>query len=899
MAFQFAGRYTGVALSSPGGAPLPRANVYVYLAGTSTLASLYTDRTKATGAANPVVADVYGNFTVWAAPADYDLVCNGGRFTDTIRPDDGDIGSAADSTVVHLAGVETVTGAKAFSTAPTVPTQTALDNSTKAASTGYADAAAAVVQTFAIQRANHTGTQAPSTIVGTALVATQLGAASGVAQLGSDQKLLPGQLPALAFNTVWPAVSQAAMLALAAEPGDVAVRSDINANFMLGALPASTLANWAQLADVVFPTDPAAGVGGLRTLGTGALQAAPGSTSVQIAAPLIDMCSAPFNLSPGSDVTTALQGVINGATSANGGVDIYFSKPGAYTVNGAQQTGTALGYNYSGQILFPAFAYGAGTAIRPTIRIRGMLPGGANAENVSYGQVSLVSNATTGNIFDVIPSATVNGSPTSGIEVLFEDITVVAPTNPQCGGVKLLCANTARTKRLMVTTVAVSGNPTTLTGTGVGLFMPGQNTDGQSLQDTWVEGFPVGLTPGDHCVMSGDNQLWSNSTAINLAGGDNPIHLHCYIGGCSTGITASVPTIVTGEVGFEANPGGAWTAVFINDPNNRIYGKLTVYLDAFVTPTPVPSIFGPNPSLNMARSVNGLDWMSRHPVDTFTRHAAAATTGAAVPGVCDKTLNPWYVVAGGWTISTQGRLQALSSGSQVLTLCKNGGVARVATMNVTTNAGGYNFQMVMQHLGANAITVQLFSGTVTLRPPGGGNISAGVVASGTAYVVALALYYNAAGVPERAKVLLGGATIIDHWLTSSERTALTPTGGNMPYDGFLANDTGTYVTGFTVTDLVPGDATATVQTALAGTTTGTATWEMPYAGGSYKKVLVYLNGYENTTVTAQTITFPTPFINVPFLARDDSGGSTVSATILTLPASMGATKTGWIVVEGY
>lgn len=91
----------------------------------------------------------------------------------------------------------------------------------------------------------------------------------------------------------------------------------------------------------------------------------------------------------------------------------------------------------------------------------------------------------------------------------------------------------------------------------------------------------------------------------------------------------------------------------------------------------------------------------------------------------------------------------------------------------------------------------------------------------------------------------------------------------------------------------------TPQSTLNGTTTGTAISSQPFASSSYKKFLVFLNAYENTTATAQTITFPTPFVQVPVLTHDDSGGSTATVTTLTLPASMSATKTGWIIVEGY
>jgi hypothetical protein len=48
---------------------------------------------------------------------------------------------ALDTAVVHLTGAETIGGNKSFSIVPTVGTRNALDNSTRAASTAYADSA--------------------------------------------------------------------------------------------------------------------------------------------------------------------------------------------------------------------------------------------------------------------------------------------------------------------------------------------------------------------------------------------------------------------------------------------------------------------------------------------------------------------------------------------------------------------------------------------------------------------------------------------------------------------------------------------------------------------------------------------------------------------------------------
>lgn len=99
--------------------------------------------------------------------------------------------------------------------------------------------------------------------------------------------------------------------------------------------------------------------------------------------------------------------------------------------------------------------------------------------------------------------------------------------------------------------------------------------------------------------------------------------------------------------------------------------------------------------------------------------------------------------------------------------------------------------------------------------------------------------------------------------------------------------------------LDPQAILAATTTIIVNGTAGTATAAQPFATQYYKEVVVNLAGYENTGGTSQTITFPTPFTSTPYLAHDDSGGASVSTTTLTLPNSMVATKTGWIVVEGF
>lgn len=71
--------------------------------------------------------------------------------------------------------------------------------------------------------------------------------AGNVPILNANGQLDSAVIPAIAVTDVYTAASEAAMLALSAEKGDICVRSDTNQVFILTNTPASTLANWAQI----------------------------------------------------------------------------------------------------------------------------------------------------------------------------------------------------------------------------------------------------------------------------------------------------------------------------------------------------------------------------------------------------------------------------------------------------------------------------------------------------------------------------------------------------------------------------------------------------------------------------------------------------------------------------
>ena len=84
-------------------------------------------------------------------------------------------------------------------------------------------------------------------------------AAGDVPVLDGSGKLDTSILPALAISNTFPVATQVAMLALTAEVGDIAVRTDQNKTYILKTAGASTLANWQEL---LTPTSAVTSVSG-------------------------------------------------------------------------------------------------------------------------------------------------------------------------------------------------------------------------------------------------------------------------------------------------------------------------------------------------------------------------------------------------------------------------------------------------------------------------------------------------------------------------------------------------------------------------------------------------------------------------------------------------------------
>lgn len=85
------------------------------------------------------------------------------------------------------------------------------------------------------------------------------GAVNGVATLDSTGKIVTSQLPAITITDTFVVASQAAMLALVAQTGDVAVRTDLNKSFIVKGADGTVIGNWQEL---LTPTDVVLSVAG-------------------------------------------------------------------------------------------------------------------------------------------------------------------------------------------------------------------------------------------------------------------------------------------------------------------------------------------------------------------------------------------------------------------------------------------------------------------------------------------------------------------------------------------------------------------------------------------------------------------------------------------------------------
>ena len=106
-----------------------------------------------------------------------------------------------------------------------------------------------------------------------------IGTSSGnIPVLNGSGKLADSVIPSIAITDTFVVETQVAMLALTAQVGDVAIRTDVNKSFILQTSPASVLANWQELKTPTDAVSSVNGQSGAVTLGGGDILVETGST---------------------------------------------------------------------------------------------------------------------------------------------------------------------------------------------------------------------------------------------------------------------------------------------------------------------------------------------------------------------------------------------------------------------------------------------------------------------------------------------------------------------------------------------------------------------------------------------------------------------------------------------
>lgn len=108
----------------------------------------------------------------------------------------------------------------------------------------------------------HTHTAANITDFNTAVdarISTASGSANGIAPLDGDSKIPTSYLPAIAVSETFVVNSEAAQLALMAQEGDIAVRTDISKTFIQNGGSSGTMADWTEF---LTPSDLVISVNG-------------------------------------------------------------------------------------------------------------------------------------------------------------------------------------------------------------------------------------------------------------------------------------------------------------------------------------------------------------------------------------------------------------------------------------------------------------------------------------------------------------------------------------------------------------------------------------------------------------------------------------------------------------
>ena len=654
---------------------------------------------------------------------------------------------------------------------------------------------------------------------------TQKAANNGIATLGNDGKIPSVQIPAISFQSASVVNSPTAMLALSnLVVGSIAIRTDLNKNFVLSATPSTTLSNWVELATPNSVTSVNGSAGPNVVLTTD--DVAEGSSNKYFTttrARAVLSATSPLSY----DASTGTISITSASASNNG----YLSSADFITFNNKQNTLTT-GVDY----LAPNSSINAATKTK-----------------ISYDAKGLVLSGTDATTADIAPSTNRN---------YVTDAQVGVITNTSGSNTGDETAGTIKTKLGIATLSGINTGDQTITltgdiiGSGTGSFNTTINSVG-GVSSSTISNFNNRINSNTNSITTLISSVNSNTSSITFNTSD--ILLRATIAspdftGIPTAPTATIGTNTTqlattafvtsstlaavpdatlttkGKIKLSNDLGGSADAPTVNSiggVSSSTIGTINTTVSAATSSNTVNTIIKRDGSGNFsagtinATTINALIYASS---------PQALTAGATISWNPINGLNASVTLNQNSTLSFLGTLMAGSYGTLVVTQDGTGG--RTLTLPSTTNLvlGSNSTTTIALSTAANAKDILNFyyDGTNCYW-----NIGQGY---GTAASLALTLTTTGTGA-----ATLSGTTL------NIPSVSSTVNAGSISGTIAVANG-GTGAT--TLTGLVKGNGAGAMTTATAGTDYLTPT-------GSAASLTSFPTFNQNTTGNAATATLAT------------------------------------------
>lgn len=538
--------------------------------------------------------------------------------------------------------------------------------------------------------------------------------------------------------------------------------------------------------------------------------------------PFIIDVNAQYGVVPGDDVTSLLNTILATSLAPGVSLDIIFSEPGTYYIDGPTQTGTELGYTYSGAVLIPAVAWDGDKSC--ALRIRSIFPittGDPYTGDTAGGVILATRDNTAGRyLFAAVPHTTKWGWHWTGVMPHFENIKFEHPADPQGGSVDAYCCLRAKFTRVICSQGGLSANEFP-TGTSEAIILPAIFNNGDiTLREIQVRGWGYGIRLSEHCVL--DSVDISYCGAAFTFAHNNSGHANWFgyvdVEECRDVFLVQAENnvyIVDGNMDLENISLGSkfYPTALANvvHTSSGLAGQLAIAC----VPTGSLALRGAgqnNVSISVANAILKHDFS--HPVDTFARMGGGDQPSGSAPGLTWPTLDAWKVGFGSFAITNGGLLNSNTGGGAAAYLLprdgKFGGRTRRVQSTFTLPSTYYDYALIGHwqvsgsNAGSNAVSARVTGGSLILSigsPPNGGIVKtiASAVSNGGTYTLTLDLHVYA-GKLIRVDLWLNGTLQYTHACSSAQQLGASPSD---PYlgDGLWINDNATVTTSFQVTPL--------------------------------------------------------------------------------------------------